>query len=800
MKYYILIFLYLSLSFSSDAQKKYTISGYIQDAETGEKLIGSSIYIKNLKAGTVTNQYGFYSITLPEDSVELIVAYLGYQTIKKRFFLDQDIQFNIDLTPSSLELEEVKVEAESAGQIIRETQMSKIVVPVAQIKSLPALFGEVDVMKAMQLLPGVQSGMEGTSGLYVRGGGPDQNLILLDGTPVYNVSHLFGFFSIFNADAINNIELIKGGFPARYGGRLSSVMEINLKEGNMKKIHGEGSIGIISSKLTLEGPIVKDKTSFIVSARRTYLDILIQPLIRALTSEDENTSTGYYFYDLNAKLNHKFSDKDRLYLSIYSGKDKFYNRSKSYSYLYDGVTYQDQSKSSLSWGNITSALRWNHLLNNKIFSNVTLTYSQYNFMVKNFLEETATADTGTTINSFSLKYLSGINDWSAKIDFDYLPDPNHYIKFGASNIYHTFKPGATTYKITNIGVSDIDSTLGSKDVYANEFAIYLEDDIKFTKRLKTNIGLHFSGFMVQGTFYNSLQPRLALRYLLTDSWSAKVSFATMQQYIHLLTNNNIGLPTDLWVPATEKIPPQNSNQVATGLAKNISDKYLLSVEGYYKTMNNLIEYKDGATFLNSETDWQDKVETGKGWSYGAELFIQKKRGKTTGWLGYTLSWTNRQFENINFGKKYPYKYDRRHDISIVLIHKLNDKWDFSATWVFGTGNAITLPIVRYNGYNDNGIYDYWDCMGGVYCFTNEIEYYEQKNDYRIANYHRLDLGFKHHKERKWGESIWNFGVYNAYIRKNPFYYYFGRDKRGNRVLKRVSIFPFIPSVSYSFKF
>jgi len=464
---------------------------------------------------------------------------------------------------------------------------------------------------------------------------------------------------------------------------------------------------------------------------------------------------------------------------------------KPSSYSYDGIIYEEKINANLGWGNLTAAFRWNHRLSNKMFSNLTLTYSQYKFFVKFLGEQIATSATGITTNIFSLKYLSGINDWAAKIDFDYLPAPNHYIKFGLSNIYHTFKPGATSYQITNAGIGDIDSTFGSRDVFANEFSIYIEDDIKFSKDLKANIGFHFSGFMVNNEFYYSPQPRISLRYLLKNNWSIKASYASMQQYIHLLTNNNIGLPTDLWVPATDNILPQNAHQVAAGLAKTIFDKYLFSVEGYYKTMNNLIEYKDGATFLNSNTDWQDKVETGKGWSYGAELFVQKKTGKATGWIGYTLSWTTRQFDNINFGERFPYKYDRRHDISIVLSHKLNDKWDIAGTWIYGTGNALTLPIVRYKRFSEDQ-YTVWRNMA-------EVEYYDKKNDFRVASYHRLDIGFKNHKKTKWGERTWNYGIYNVYNRKNPFFYYFGTEG-GNRVLKRVSLFPFIPSVSFSFKF
>ena len=441
--------------------------------------------------------------------------------------------------------------------------MSSISVPIDQIKSLPAFLGEVDVMKVLQLLPGVQSGSEGSSGLYVRGGGPDQNLILLDGVPVYNASHLFGFFSVFNSDAINNVQLIKGGFPARYGGRLSSVIDISMKEGNMKEFHGEGSIGLIASKLTLEGPIAKEKTSFIVSARRTYIDLIARPLIKASTDGDE--TVGYYFYDVNAKINHKFSDKDRLYLSAYLGDDKGYS---FYKDEYDRTKYEEEV--ALRWGNITSALRWNHVYNPKLFSNLTLTYSRYRFnTLAEEKEETINSNGDKSSYYFKWLYQSGINDLAAKIDFDFIPAPNHYIRFGANAIYHTFSPGALNVKEDVV----IDTTLGASKTYALEYAAYVEDDFDITRWLKVNAGLHFSAFQVNDQWYTSLQPRLATRFLLTDELSLKASYVKMTQYIHLLTNSGIGLPTDLWVPATEKIKPQQAHQVALGLARNFKRKY-----------------------------------------------------------------------------------------------------------------------------------------------------------------------------------------------------------------------------------
>ncbi|MBL6964493.1 MAG: TonB-dependent receptor [Bacteroidetes bacterium] len=781
-KYLILLFLMLS-TFLSPAQKKYTISGYLYDSESGEKLIGANVYDQHRLMGTTSNTYGFFSLTLATDTYNLVFSYLGYGAEIKRFILKKDITLNVKLVPG-LTLEEVEIFATQTERIEEMSKMSTIKIPVAQIKTIPAMFGEVDVLKALQLLPGVQSGMEGGSGLYVRGGGPDQNLILLDGTPVYNASHLFGFFSVFNADAIKNVELIKGGFPARYGGRLSSVIDISLKEGNLKKIKGEGSIGLIASKFTLEGPIWKDRTSFIIAARRTYLDMIIQPLIRNAMGESQDVKAGYFFYDLNAKINHKLSEKDHLYLSLYMGDDKFYLTQKPYSYLYDGVLFTESADAGLGWGNLTSALRWNHQFSNKLFSNLSITYTQYDFDVH---EEESHAQ-GPVNESFSMKYVSGINDLAAKLDFDFLPNPNHFVKFGANAIYHTFKPGATAIKITS-STTDTNTTLGADNLNAWEYAAYVEDDYRITEHLKANIGLHASAFQVNDEFYYRIQPRVSARYLFDKSWSIKASFASMQQYVHLLTNSTIGLPTDLWVPSTDTIKPQNADQIALGFATSIKEKYQLSIEGYYKKMSNLIEYVDGATFLNTETDWQKKVEAGEGWSYGGEIFFEKKAGKTTGWIGYTLSWTYRQFPHINFGEIFPYKYDRRHDVSIVVSHELGKDLDVSATWIYGTGNAVTLPVVRAMGSEDPWGWGY-----------SEIEYYDKKNDYRMAAYHRLDLSVNWHLPTSWGQLTINGSIYNFYNRRNPFYYYFAFDNRGNRVLKRVSLFPMIPSLSMNFKF
>ncbi|NBU04757.1 MAG: TonB-dependent receptor [Sphingobacteriia bacterium] len=755
------------------AQKK-TISGYVSDRKTQEKIIGAIIYDAKTKLGTITNNFGFYSLTLPSDSVSLLISYIGFTPQYLSFLLNKDVPLNIDLSLSN-QLQTIEILADESERIEERTRMSTINIPIEQIKKVPAFLGEVDVLKVLQLLPGVKSGGEGSSGLYVRGGGPDQNLILLDGAPIYNASHLFGFFSTFNADAIKNVELTKGGFPARYGGRLSSVIDINMKDGNMRKYNVEGSVGLIASKILIEGPIWNEKTSFLFTARRTYLDLLLGPIISAATIGEG--SGGYYFYDLNLKVNHKFSDKDKLFLSLYKGLDNFYFSTGS------AFTGETSYGGYLKWGNAIGSARWNHVFNNQLFCTTGLTYTQYLFGLGQELKDLKN-DTKESAN-----YFSGINDWAGKINFDYMPNPNHNVKFGTNYIYHTFKTGAEQYKTSGFD-RNIDSISGNPDIFATELNLYAEDDWRINPKLKINVGIHAAGFLVQNSFYKSLQPRFTGRYLLPNNWSVKASYASMMQFIHLLSNSNVGLPTDLWVPATKLIKPQQSYQGAFGFAKSFKNNaFEFSAEGYYKEMKNIIDYLDGANFIGGSNDWEKKVAQGIGWSYGAEFLIQKKKGKLNGWIGYTLSWTNRQFTQINEGKIYPYKYDRRHDISIVAIYKLSNKLDVSSTWVYGTGNAISLPLQSYAAVVDPGS-----------SLNNEVQYYGRKNNYRMAPYSRMDVSVNKHKKKKWGRVTWSFGVYNLYNRQNPYFLYFARNQYGVQQLKQVSLFRLIPSISYSFKF
>lgn len=761
----------------SAAAQNYTISGYITDSESGEVLIGANLYNTKKENGTATNSYGFFSYTAPKDTVDFIISYVGYSSKRITFFLEENTTLNIDLNPGN---ELAEIEVRPVEGIDEVTQMSRINLTAEQIKTVPVLLGEVDVLKALQMVPGVQSGAEGTSGLYVRGGGPDQNLILMDGVPVYNASHLFGFFSVFNADAINNIDLVKGGFPARYGGRLSSVIDITLKEGNKERIKGEGAIGIISSKITIDGPL-SDKTSFLLSGRRTYLDLLARPFIKAQSNGDE--VAGYYFYDLNAKINHRISDNDRIYLSGYFGKDKAYSISEDSRN--EGATgYYWKDELGLKWGNATTAFRWNHIYSPRLFGNITLTYSRYLFDVfDNSLDEITSSGIKNT-EEYNSRYYSGIDDFAAKADFNYSPSPKHHIRFGGSAIRHSFNPGALAYSSSY----DPDTTLGSQKTTAGEYFLYAEDDFELTEKAKINLGYHASAFNVENNLYYSFEPRAAINYRLPNRLSIKGSYTRMTQYIHLLTNSGIGLPTDLWVPSTAKISPQNASQFTVGIAK-VYNELELTLEAYYKKMSNLIEYREGATYLNIESDWQDKITSGTGESYGAEIFLQRKSGKWNGWLGYTLSWNYRQFDEVNFGKKYAYTYDRRHDVSIMASYTPRKGVSYSASWVYGTGNAISLPSSSYLSISND-----------IYWFEG-IDYFNGRNGYRMAAYHRLDISANWTKPKKWGERTWSLGFYNFYNRKNPFFIDIGYDSSSKQnKFVQYSLFPIIPSITYSFKF
>jgi outer membrane receptor for ferrienterochelin and colicin len=762
----------------------FTISGYVTDKKSKETLIGVQIANITQNMGTNSNGFGFYTLTMKKDSVRLIVRFLGYAPKVLDFYLDHNITYNIEMEETSSDIKEVEISAaRKANRVSDNTKVSSIDIPVQQIKELPALFGEKDVFKVIQLLPGVQKGGEGNSGLYVRGGGPDQNLIILDDANVYNAFHLFGFFSVFNGDALKSIELIKGGFPARYGGRLSSVLDMRLKDGDKQKFHGEGGIGIISSRLTLEGPLVKNKSSFLVSARRTYVDLLIQPFLPA------DAKGGYYFYDMNAKLNYTLGEKDRLFLSGYFGRDVFYVNFKTGA--------KTDTKASIEWGNKTSTLRWNHVFGPKLFSNLSFIYSLYNFNVSATAHEEQ--------DTFTLKLLSGINDASMKYDFEYIPGPRHHIRTGLAATYHIFTPQAVTVKVEDTTLSSV------KKFYAFEGAAYIEDDWEINDVLKVNAGFRLSTYTVDKENFINPEPRLNMRYIIMKDLSFKAGYSQMNQYLHLISNTGTGLPTDLWVPSTSKVKPQNSEQIAGGFFKDLEynkEDYAISLEGYYKRSKNVVAYKEGASFISdpfggdqaNQKTWENQVTSGRATSYGAELFIQKKAGKFTGWIGYTLSWTKLQFDSLNNGKEFWAKYDRRHDISVVGIYKVNDHITLSAVWVYGTGNAITLPLGNQIAIPNPSPYTYNGNPGYISSFF--IPQYSGRNEFRMAPYHRMDISAQFHKKLKLWEQTWEISVYNLYNRKNPYFYYIGQSKSNpnKTALEQVSLFPILPSVTYAFKF
>ena len=803
MKKAFFLLLLIPLCYASMAQR--TISGTITDAKTGETLIGATVFDTVSKKGTISNQHGRYTITLKEADPVLRFSFVGYET--QYIPITDEVGHHIDIElSSSVTLREVTITGERI-QHVESSQTSVVDLPVEQVKAVPVLFGETDVVKVVQLLPGVQSGSEGMSGMYVRGGGPDENLFLLDGVPMYNVNHLGGFFSAFNSDAVKNISLYKGSFPAHFSSRLSSVLDITTNNGNDNEFHGGIGIGAISAKFNLEGPIVKGKTTFSISGRRTYADALLQPILKAATIVDgygEKISAGYYFYDLNAKITHKFNDRSRLYASYYMGDDALYARFQ-YGYSYNND--REYLNLGYNWGNIVGSLRWNYELTPKLFMNVTGAYTRY----RNDLDITMESHYHSNYDSYyydeelGVGFNSGIQDVTARVDFDYAPTPEHAIKFGGQYIFHIFTPETSSVhaKENDTGIQfQFDTVTGRSIVHAHELMAYAEDDWKINDKFKINVGLNLTGFAVQDKFYPSLQPRLSGRYLITDRLSAKVGYAYMTQYLHLLSNSSINLPTDLWVPVTARVEPMTSQQVAAGLFYNLKDLVNLSVEGYYKHMNNLLEYKDGASFLGSSQGWEDKVNMGRGWAYGVEFLAQKSIGQFTGWIGYTWSHTDRLFDRegmmINNGNPFPAKYDRRHDVSIVMTYKFNEQIDASISWVFSSGNAVTLALQEFDGSEvGRGDNEYY------YYEADVVPYINSRNNYRMPNYHRMDASINFHKNFRHGKRTINISVYNLYNRQNPYLlfesydYYYGGE---NKYLKQLSIFPIIPSISYNWRF
>jgi len=761
----------IAISTALSAQN-FTISGTVKDNTNGEDIIGAIISIVEMPGkGTATNAYGFYSITIPSGNYTVEYQFLGYAAERKSINLNSNQTINIELGETESLLGEVVIEGERTDHNVRSTDMGVMKLDPKSVQSVPVLFGERDIIKIFQMTPGVKSAGEGNSGFYVRGGSSDQNLILLDEAPVYNASHLLGFFSVFNSDALKDVTLYKGGMPAEYGGRASSVMDIKMKDGNSKKFGASGGIGLISSRLTLEAPIVKDKGSFMISARRTYADLFLK-----LSKNEDTRNTTLYFYDLNLKSNYQINEKNRVYLSGYFGRDNF--------------GFGDQF--GFDWGNATGTVRWNHIANEKLFSNTSFIFSNYSYQF------------GFSSGGSDIKFSSSIRDINLKQDFSFFPNPNHKIKFGVNAIYHTFIPGEIK--------SSLDGFLDTKltERYALEGGVYVQDDYEINEKWSIQYGLRYSIFDYMGEgkaytfdnegnklteksyekgktikFYGGFEPRASARYQVNKSSSVKASINRAYQYLHLLSNSTSAQPTDIWVPSSNNVKPQIADQVSAGYFKNLKDNnFEISIEGYYKTLQNQIDYRNGADlFFNDEAEGQ--LVFGKGRTFGAEFMVRKQKGKLTGWVSYTLSRSLRTFDAINDGKEFSAKQDRIHDLAIVMMYSISEKIQLSANWIYYTGSAVTFPSGKYE---INGI---------------SVPYYTERNGYRMPAYHRMDLGVVvNNKKRKNFESSWNFSVYNLYARKNAYTITFreNEDNPNQMEAVRTALFRIVPSITYDFKF
>ena len=787
------------------AQRKVTISGHITDTDSGETLIGAGILEGKSRTGAVTNNYGYYTLTLPAGEYDFQYSFVGYGDEIMHVGLQRDTVVNVALKAGETLTSSHVVARKDAG--IQSTYLGAIDIPAAQIKNTPVLFGEADVLKVLQMMPGVQGGNEGFSGIYVRGGGPDENLILLDGVPIYNVDHMLGIFSVFQPEAVKKVTLYKGSFPARYGGRVSSIVDIRTNDGNMKETHGTVSIGAISDKVHLEGPIIKDKLSYSVSARGMHT-VLYGPVIKALLKD---SYANYYFYDLNGKVTWRLSDKDRFYFGAYQGRDRFVfnedDEGEGTTYYGDVTTkrqYKTRTEVGVFWGNTVGSARWNHVFSSKLFANTMVSYNRYNMVMNAGESETEIENGIKSTSRYHLNYHSGIQDWSARIDFDYNPSPRHLVKFGTEYIWHTFIPERMSMVDREIQGKNVqvDTTFhftDPKKVYGgHDLSFYAEDDFSVGEYLTVNPGLHLSMFNTEGRTYWSLQPRVSAKVSTDAGFSFKAGYARMAQYVHLLSSAQISLPVDLWVPITKDIRPVTSDQFSAGVYYDRIKGWEFSVEGYLKKMKNILEYKDGTLMLGTSDGWENRVEMGEGTAKGLEFLIQKTKGKTTGWLAYTLAKSDRIFPDgsINNGERFPYKYDRRHSIDLSVDHRFNKKWGVDATWSFATGGTTTVPkrLVAVQ-IPDGYIYD--------------AQYVDHRNNFRIPPSHRLNVGFNYHRERRHGESVWNFSIYNVYNRMNPNFVFtdYGADydEKGNYIgtslkMEKITILPILPSISWTRNF
>lgn len=762
------------------AQKQFTVSGYVKDAKSGEDLFAANVYIKELLKGTTTNVYGFYSLSTDPGTYTIVYSYLGTTEVEKIITLDKDFTLNVELSENEMITAEVLVTGRKADRNIEDAQTSVIELEMKTVKELPALLGEADIFRTLQLKPGVASAGEGNSGLYVRGGGPSQNLVLLDNATVYNPGHLLGFFSVFNADAIKSSTLIKGGIPAEYGGRISSVLDMTMREGNMKEYEFEGGIGAISSRITAQGPIIKDKAAFIVSGRFTYLSFLLNPILE----RQENPVSIPWFFDVNAKMNFKMGEKDRLFISSYFGRDRF-----SFSSGGDGgLSFE------LPYGNATTSVRWNHQFNGKLFMNNTFVFNDYVSKISAGFQE----------NSFELN--SGIRDFGLKGSLEFFPRITNKFKAGYEYVFHQFTP-----YIFEANIQDEAFTSEIDVKYGHEFALFIQDEIDITTWLKINAGLrgslyastgpnervYFNGAVPvdtvqKGAFdsyatYFGAEPRLNARFKIDDKTSVKVGANLNYQYIHSVSQSTTTLPTDLWVTSTDIVKPEIGAQVSLGLFRNFKNNmFEMSIEGYYKKLWNQIEYGDQPV-VSANEEIEDQFVFGEGQAYGAEFYAAKVLGKITGWVGYTLAWTNRSFPDIDNGKTFFNRYDRRHDLSVVFQYDINDRWNLNATFVYGSGQTTTPVVNRY-------------LISGE--IVNE---YGDRNSFRLPAYHRMDIGASYIlKDNGKRYSDLNFSVYNLYSRQNPYFIFDDVNFSDNGDIaiqaRQVSLFPILPTITWNFKY
>lgn len=798
--------------------KQVTVSGFVRDKRSAESLIGASVYEAHSRVGTASNNFGFFSLTLPPGNITIRSSYIGYTSHQHILNgLERDTVLTIELEPSA-SLQEVVITGQSNDkQSVLSTQMGALEINQQTIRSTPVMFGEADIIKTLQLTPGVSAGTEGTAGMYVRGGNVDENLFLIDGNPVYQINHIGGIFSAFNPEAISGMDFFKSGFPSRYGGRLSSVVDVHTKEGNMKEYHGSASIGLISGNLNFEGPIIKDRTSFNIGLRRTWLDVLSAPAVaiaNKITKKDgTRLRARYAFHDLNLKVNHIFNDRSRMYLSLYNGNDVLKGGSTDFPDQDSDNNYNYDSDLSLRWGNIMATAGWTYVFNNRLFGKVSGVFTRYHSRLRN-TEHDVVGNEGDEDYSDSFRENetnTGITDFGLRTSFDYLPASAHHIRFGGDYLVHRFHPEynrSVAYEKNEETSVEIGREFANDLLWGHEAGVYAEDDWTLSSAVRLNAGLRFSLFNVQGKTYTGLEPRVSLRWLLDDNLSFKASYSRMNQYVHLISNSFISLPTDAWMPVTRKLKPLISDQVSAGFYYNLNKEYNFSVEGYYKTLDNLLEYRDGHTFTPSFVNWEDKLTAGEGRSYGAEFMVRKETGRTTGWVGYGLSWSDRQFDELNQGARYPARFDNRHKLNIVVMHKISPKVELSAAWSYASGNHVTLSLENYyeNGTgsptnNDNHY---------VVNSGESIDYYEGRNNYQLPAYHRLDLGIKIYRPKKKGRmGIWTVSIYNVYSRMNPFMIY-KSDKtipdpgspygKNVPVFKTIGIMPIIPSISYTYKF